>query len=158
VWNERSYPGGLTAFRAPELTREAIFEALRNRRVYGTTQPDRVLVEFPVNGTGVGEDEGEVTVGAPDAERRVAFEVAGTAPLDRVTVVKNDTDWHVRGVTDDPAAGLDAYRASGEVTDDAPVEGMSFDGRGTDVDVYYLRVRQHSAGRPGGGMAWAGPV
>jgi hypothetical protein len=146
VWNERSYPGGLTAFRAPELTRdlaraavrgsrppgltafrapeltrEAIFEALRNRRVYGTTQPDRVLVEFPVNGTGVGEDEGEVTVGAPDAERRVAFEVAGTAPLDRVTVVKNDTDWHVRGVTDDPAAGLDAYRASGEVTDDAPV-------------------------------------
>jgi len=39
MWDERSYPGGLTAFHAPERTREAVFGSLRNRRGYGTRGP-----------------------------------------------------------------------------------------------------------------------
>jgi len=162
IWNEQSYPGGLVAFRAPELTREAVFESLKSRRVYGTTQPDRILVHFAVNGTRPGDDDSEAVVDAPDAERDVAFEVAGTAPLARVTVVKNNADWHVVEGADDsstdpyasPHADLDAYTVEETVTDDAPVEGMAWDDqRGTDADVYYLRARQTD-----GGMAWAGPV
>ena len=40
------------------------------------------------------------------------------------------------------------------MTDDNPVTGMAWDDdRGSDADVYYLRVEQAD-----GGMAWAGPV
>jgi hypothetical protein len=154
VWNERSYPGGLHAFYAPELTREAIFDSLRSRRVYGTTQPDRILVDLRVDGVLVGEDDSEVAVDAPDAAREVTVEVAGTGPLERVKLVKNNEVWREFAGTDDPDADLDAYTADLAWTDDAPVEGMAWDDeRGTDDDVYYVRVTQAD-----GGMAWAGPL
>ncbi|WP_255197127.1 DUF3604 domain-containing protein [Halorarius litoreus] len=159
LWNERSYPGGLTAFRAPELTREAVFDALRSRTVYGTTQPDRILVEFAVDGVRVGEQDSEVRLTAPDAEREISVDVHGTAPLSQVTVVKNNEPWHVVEGTDDPDAPLDTYTCSTQVTDDAPVEGMAWDDeRGTDADVYYLRVEQVGRGEHVGGAAWAGPL
>ena len=153
IWNERSYPGGLTAFRAPELTREAVFGALRNRAVYGTTQPDRILVEFAVGDRDLADATSEVSVPTADTPRTVAWRVAGTAPLQRVTVVKNNEPWERVEGTDDPDAPLDAYVVDGERTDDTPITGMSFDDRGTDADTYYLRVRQAD-----GGMAWAGPI
>ena len=34
---QQVYPGGLVAVWAPELTREALWDALWNRRCYGTT-------------------------------------------------------------------------------------------------------------------------
>jgi len=40
----------------------------------------------------------------------VEWLVAGTAPVERVTVVKNNEDWHVVAGTDDETAGLDAFR------------------------------------------------
>lgn len=164
LWNERSYPGGLTAFRAPELTREAIFDALRSRAVYGTTQPDRVLVAFAVDGVRVGEQDSEVRLDAPDAAREITVEVHGTAPLERVTIVKNNEPWHVVEGTDDPDAPLVAYSCETRAVDDAPVAGMAWDdGRGTDADVYYLRVEQAGRGDGDdvhslGGAAWAGPL
>lgn len=99
-----------------------------------------------------------VVVDAPETEREVAVEVAGAAPIERVTVGKNTEDWRALEGTDDPGAGLDAYTVAGEWTDDAPVSGMSWDeGRGTDGDVYTVRVRQATADRfPG--MAWVGPI
>jgi hypothetical protein len=154
VWNEPSYPGGLTAFRATELTREAIFDALSTRRVYGTSQPHRILIDFAVNGVSVGEADSRVELDAADDPREVTVEVAGTRPLARVTVVKNNEDWHVVEGTDDAGAGLEEYTTSVSVTDDEPVTGMAFDAeRGTDDDTYYLRVEQ-----AGEGLAWAGPI
>jgi hypothetical protein len=154
IWNEPSYAGGLTAFRAPELTREAVFDSLRNRRVYGTSQPHRILVDFAVDGVAVGEQDSTVTVDRVGAERRIEVDVAGTAPLARVTVVKNNEPWFVHEGTDDVDADLDAYTLETAFTDDEPVTGVSFDAdRGSDADVYYLRVRQAD-----GGMAWAGPL
>ncbi|MFB6073463.1 MAG: DUF3604 domain-containing protein [Haloarculaceae archaeon] len=154
IWNETSSPGGLTAFRAPELTRSAIFDALATRRVYGTTQPDRILAEFAIDGVAVGEQDSTVAVDAPDAERTLSIDVAGTAPIDRVEVVKNTETWRRVAGTDDPDADLDAYRLTTELTDDAPVEGMSWDEeRGTDDDAYYLRIYQTDDG-----MAWVGPL
>ncbi len=154
IWNEPSYPGGLIAFRAPELTREAIFDALASRRVYGTSQPHRILVDFAVAGVAPGEADSAVSLDAADAEREIAVEVAGTAPIARVTVVKNNESWRVFEGTDDPDAPLDTYTCTETWTDADPVSGLAFDDeRGTDADVYYLRVRQAD-----GGMAWAGPV
>jgi hypothetical protein len=151
IWEEGSYPGGLTGFYAPELTREAVFESLRSRSVYATSQPHRILVQFSVDGTAVGDDDSTVTADGP---REVSYRVAGTAPIDRVTVVRNNENWHVDHGTSDPAAGLSTYTRSGEVTDDDPVTGMSWDDdRGSVADVYYLRVEQADDG-----MAWAGPL
>jgi hypothetical protein len=162
VWNERSYPGGLCAFYAPELTREAVFESLRDRSVYGTTQPHRILARFTIEDTGVGDAESTVTVASPDEERRVSVEVAGTDPLASVVVVKNNRPWRRYEGTDDPAASLEAYTFEGEWTDTAPVEGMAWeDGRGSEADVYYLRVTQTSprhAPDHDPGMAWVGPL
>jgi hypothetical protein len=158
VWNERSYPGGLCAFRAGELTRDAVFDALRSRRVYGTTQPDRILVAFDVEGVAPGDADSTVTLDAPDEPRRVAVDVAGTAPVESVEVVKNTDAWRTVEGTDDPAAGLDAYTVEESWTDRDPVEGMSWDdARGSDADAYHVRVTQ-AADHDFPGMAWAGPV
>ena len=154
VWNERSYPGGLTAVRASELTREAVFDALDSRRVYGTTQPDRIFVSFDVDGVAPGEADSRVALDAPDADRTVAVEVAGTAPLERLTVVKNNAPWRRWTGVDDPAAGLEASTATATWVDDEAVTGMAWDDeRGTDDDVYYLGARQAD-----GGAAWVGPL
>ncbi|WP_123537625.1 DUF3604 domain-containing protein [Halosimplex salinum] len=151
IWDEGSYPGGLTGFYASDLSRESVFESLRSRRVYGTSQPHRTLVEFSVDGTAVGEDDSTVTA---DGERTIKWLVAGTAPIERITVVKNNENWHVVAGTADESAGLDAFTDAGEVVDDGSVTGMHWDEeRGSDADVYYLRVEQADDG-----MAWAGPV
>jgi hypothetical protein len=58
--------GGLTCVLAPELTRDAIFEALRERRCYGTTGP-RIDLSLQIDGEpmgGVLETDGEATATA----------------------------------------------------------------------------------------------
>jgi len=173
LWNERSYPGGLQAFRAPELTREAVFDALRSRAVYGTTQPHRIIVDFAIDGVQVGEQDSRIRLSAADAQREVSVAVAGTAPLAAVEVVKNNESWRTATPTDTSAvrgeselthpptpvdAPLDELHESLTFertwTDDRHVTGLQWDeSRGTDDDVYYCRVRQAD-----GGMAWAGPL
>jgi hypothetical protein len=158
VWNERSYPGGLTAFLAPELTREAIMSALRSRAVYATTQPHRILVDFRIDGVDVADQGEAVAVDGPDATRTVTVDVAGTAPIEAVEVVKNNAVWRTFDGTTDPDAGLDAYTVTAEWQDDEPITGMRWDDRrGTDDDVYVVRVVQASADRDPG-MAWVGPI
>lgn len=69
--------GGLTCVLAPELTREAVFTALRERRCYGTTGA-RIELDFSVNGLPMGSV-------IRDASRWTArFSVRGTAPLEKV--------------------------------------------------------------------------
>jgi len=153
VWNEPSYPGGLQAFYAPELTRDAIFESLRSRSVYGTSQPNRILVDFRINGVRIGEDDSTVTVAGDDTPRDVSLTAAGTAPLTDVTVVKNNESWRTVGHDDDPTS-FETYTVERTWNDQAPISGLSWDdARGTEADVYYVRLRQAN-----GGMAWAGPL
>jgi hypothetical protein len=158
IWDEPSYPGGLTAFLAPELTREAIFSTLRSRSVYATTQPDRILVDFSINGVDVATQDEEVVLESEDASREVSVEVAGTEPLEQVVVTKNNEDWRTIEGTTDPSADLDAYTVAEEWTDEEPITGMSWDQqRGTDADVYTVRVDQASDRRYPG-AAWVGPI
>jgi hypothetical protein len=58
--------GGLTCVLVPELTREAVFDALRERRCYGTTGP-RIDLSFQIDREQMGsvlETDGEVTASA----------------------------------------------------------------------------------------------
>jgi len=169
VWNETSYPGGLSAFRAPDLSRESIFDALAARRVYATTQPDRILVDFAVEGVTPGGapdtpgDASTARVDGADRPREVAVSVAGTAPLRTVRVIKNAETWHTWEGTDDADADLDAYTADLTWVDDEPISGVSWDAgaadpRGDDADVYYVRVTQADDADGFPGMAWVGPV
>jgi len=81
------YPwSGLTAVYAPALTRAALFGALRSRRTYATTGA-RILVDFRLNGAWMGET-------VPWAPRReIAARVAGTAPIERVELIRNNRVW-----------------------------------------------------------------
>jgi hypothetical protein len=125
---------------------------MASRRVYGTTQPDRIVVDFRVNGAPVGS---EVTVATPDTSREIEVLVAGTGPIARATVVKNNEPWREVKHPDDGGDGPRATRVLERTWTDAdPVTGLAWDDdRGTDADVYYLRVRQTD-----GGAAWAGPT
>jgi hypothetical protein len=74
--------GGLTCVLAESLTREAVFEALRQRRCYGVTAAQRIYVELAVNGLPMGAEaraEGPVTIRG---------RVVGTGALERVDVFR----------------------------------------------------------------------
>ncbi len=95
--------GGLTCYLMPELTRDALFAALRARRHYGTTG-NRIFVDlrgtFAADVTGFSEDPQlgpaqehrirEALMGdiiRPGARpMRLAAEIIGTAPVERVDV------------------------------------------------------------------------
>ncbi len=85
------YPGGyregLAAVLAEELTREAIFDALRSRRTYAVSG-DRIALDFRLGGHAMGSQ-------LPYARRReLAVEVTGWDQIDRVEILKNNRVLH----------------------------------------------------------------
>ena len=95
--NHGSQPGkegfGTMAVWASALTREAVFDAIRNRRTYGTTG-SRIYLEFVVNGEPMG---GETTVAA-DQPVSVHVEALGTGPLRWIHLLRADLDRPDSGV------------------------------------------------------------
>ena len=96
--------GGLTCYFMPELTRDALFEALRKRRHYGTTGTrlfldlrgtfDREVTGFsedPQLARGEGFSVREASMGdiirPGSVPMRLAAEAIGTAPLERLDVL-----------------------------------------------------------------------
>ena len=73
---------GLMACMAAELTRESLWDAFRQRRVYGVTG-DRVELEFTCNYA----DMGRIIDHAPARELRVA--VRGSDAIDRIELLRN---------------------------------------------------------------------
>jgi hypothetical protein len=136
----RSYPGdrqahtpfkgGLCAIWAPELTREALFAALKQKRCYGTTGA-RIVVRFSVEGRPMGS-----TVSYENGTVRAAVEVQGTDELRSVEIVTAGT-----AVRELPfKRGEDRLSA----TVDLPANEGGH---------YYLRVTQVDGER-----AWTSPV
>ena len=74
--DHRSHPGqphwGIAAVRAPELTRDAVFDALHARRTYGTTGA-RILLDFTVDGAPMGS---EITAAGPPIQHRHGLRAA----------------------------------------------------------------------------------
>ena len=138
----RSYPqdrqwcvhqkSGFTCVYAPELTREAIFDALRARRCYATTGA-RIILQFSVDEVMMG---GEVEVADPTRPRIIRIHAIGTDTISHLKIVKNNQTLFVREVGDD-----EEYF---EYHDTAPA---------ADGDWYYVRVVQTDDE-----TAWSSPV
>ncbi|TNF87691.1 MAG: DUF3604 domain-containing protein, partial [Gammaproteobacteria bacterium] len=77
--------GGLGAVLAPERSRDAIFDGMRARRTYATTG-DRMILDVRLNGALMGERTGYAE------ERRLSGRVIGTAPIDSITLFRNNLE------------------------------------------------------------------
>ncbi len=133
-WKEDAYRTGMTAVFAPELTREAILEALYHRRCYATSGVPIVL-DFRINDHLMGSDIR--VAGFP----HLTCAVVGTAPIRSVDIVRSG---HVFG-------GLACREGQG-------IRTLSFAMDDTIIipgesHYYYARVTQED-----GNMAWSSPI
>jgi hypothetical protein len=132
AWKPDSSRTGLAGVWLPELTREALMDAFRRRRTFGTTGI-KPFVDFRVNGRLMGE-----SIPRPADERlRLAARVTTRGERIRyMTIVRNNTDWYHFG-----GEGLESRFTQ---IDDALPPGPLW---------YYLRVEFET-----GDMAWSSPV
>jgi hypothetical protein len=133
---------GYACVWAPRLTKGDIFEALHARRCYATTGI-KLLLDFTLNETPMG---GETALEPTDA-RTIEVNVAGTAPIEAVEVVRNGETVFTEIGDGGPIARL-------EFSDDSDMRDYAFDAAGRDPFVYYyIRVIQQDWN-----MAWSSPV
>ena len=96
--NSLAQRGGLGAVLAPERSRDAIFDGMKARRTYATTG-DRIILEFEVNGIGMGSR-------APFSEtREITGRVIGTAPIGSIALIKNEQELWSEDYSLDTGAG-----------------------------------------------------
>jgi hypothetical protein len=124
------FPGGLAAIWAPELTREALFEGLRNRRCYGTTGA-RIILRFSLDGHPMGSI---VDGSSRQRSRKLVVDVIGTDAVSRVEIIRNG----------EVAFSETTVKRQIEWKDDSPVTGGLY---------YYVRVFQADGHR-----AWSSPI
>jgi hypothetical protein len=105
-------PGGLAAVFAPELATDAVFDALRDLRSYATSG-QRLLLDGSLNGFAMGTRQSAA------GRRALRFSVNGTAPIDRIDVVRNGEVIHSRSYLSAPLAARAvlqvAFESSSEV-------------------------------------------
>ena len=121
----------LTCFRAADLTREAVWQAMNDRRTYATTGA-AIVADFAVCGLASGSE-------GPHAGGDVTFTATlhGTAPIERVEIISNgDTVWHAE------PQEWDVEIADASLP--APAGAWAY---------YYLRLRQVD-----GHIGWLSPV
>ncbi len=119
---------GIMGVWAPELTREAIFEALWNRRCFATTNV-RTPIRFSVCAEPMG---GFVSC---EGERRIHLWAASEVPIARATIVRNGEDWRTLDLQE---------RVLNWRLEDAASDAS---------DYYYARIE-----RADGWMSWSSPV
>ena len=82
----RGYPGaygeGVVGIWAPELSRQAVFEAIRKRRTYATSGA-RIAVEFAVNGQPMGSEL------PATSDRQIDIRIEGQDAVQMVELVRN---------------------------------------------------------------------
>ena len=123
---------GFACVYAPELTREAIFDALRARHCYATTGV-RAILEFSINDVPMG---GELRMTDDGEPRVIRVHAIGTEALEVLTVIKNNVELCRRE--------LDRQEEFFEYHDTA---------RAMDGDFYYARVTQED-----GNAIWSSPI
>ena len=130
---------GLTAVFAPSLEREAIYNAIRQRRCYATLG-GRPILRFTINGAFMGES---VRLQQADAVKHIVCDVAGSAELARVEVIKNGEAFF-QFVTTDVGSHNRTHDYREEFPDTMPSQAG---------DYYFLRVQQCD-----GALAWSSPI
>ena len=136
---------GLACVVARELTREAIWDALNERRCYATTG-DRILLDFTMNDAPMGTD---LAVDLAEyGPRRFAMRVAGTYRIDSIELLRNNE------VVFRNSPGSDVWE--GEWTDSESLAGLAIKPtfpHDRPFVFYYLRVTQGNRQ-----LAWASPL
>ncbi|MBT4140416.1 MAG: DUF3604 domain-containing protein [Candidatus Latescibacteria bacterium] len=144
----RGYPAGLTAVFADSLDQDDLFAALRERRCYATTGA-RILLDVSMNSNPMGR---LVEVSADDEttlrERRISARIFGTAPIDRIEVIRNNTE-----ICTYRGDGLDVQFDWVDQQDLTRI-ALPRNLRGGGLTCYYyLRITQED-----GEIAWSSPV
>ena len=140
----RQYTAGLTAVYAHQLTRASLWQALWNRRCYGTTGA-RMIVEFSVNGHPMGS---EIRLRSPADPRIVRARVIGTGKVSKIDVVRNNRDLYTHHGT--------GYLEEFEWIDTDRLEDVLLPAAQHTPNpfvYYYVRITQDD-----GEMAWASPI
>ena len=136
--------GGLAAVWAESLTREAIFDAIKARRCYGTTN-SRIILDFKLNGHWMGE---RITLPKSDLKDRPSVDlnitVKGTDRIEGIYVFRNGRIAHY-------APGY-ARQMSCQFTDYLDVQHC-LKSEGGIFAYYYVRVIQAD-----GHLAWSSPI
>lgn len=123
---------GLVAVYSADLTREAVWDAFRSRRVYGTSGP-KIILNFRVADSPMGS---EVKWSASKGPLPIAVRVVGCDEIEAIEIVRNgEPVFAMQG------GGIFAQFL---VEDPEPPEGESW---------YYARVIQKD-----GNMAWSSPI
>ncbi len=117
------YRTGLTAVQCAELTRDAVFEALRNRRCYATSGA-KILLDVMVNGRPMGSE-----IDAPSME--VEAHAVGEGPVARIDFVTeagvaasfdgNGDELRVRGTVRGRYVYVRVVQTDGEMAWSSPV-------------------------------------
>jgi hypothetical protein len=124
--------GGLAAILSEELTRHAVLEALRARRVYATSGP-RILLRAGLGGVRMG---GVIPSQAGADRHDLVVRAVGTAPLARIDVIRS-------GSVAETIPGEGAH----DFTLTRGLEGLR------SGEYVYVRIVQED-----GGLAWSSPV
>ena len=136
---------GLACVMATDLTRDAIWRALYERRCYATTG-DRIVLDFSMNGHPMGTD---IPVNLDGEEPRAfSLRVAGTYRIDTVEIIRNN----VTVFSTKP--GTDVWK--GEWTDNDPLSPVAFEPTfpyDSPFVFYYMRITQGNRQK-----AWSSPI
>lgn len=137
--------GGITAVFAPELTREAVWDALYDRRCYATTA-QRILLDVRMDEHVMGSDL-SAEQSAPYADRRtLVIRAIGRREIDRIEIVRNNVTVESFEVGGD--------QAELEYTDETPLADIQPASEAAAGAVcYYVRLIQADRN-----MAWSSPI
>lgn len=130
-WKRDPYTAGLACVLAPELTREAVFDALRRRRCYATSGV-RMRIVFEANGQPMGSEI------SSDGPVKIRVDVNSEVPLRWLEIVKDNQT-------------VFSYGGEGHRTAFTWEDAATGEPRATHW--YYLRVTTRDDN-----MAWTSPV
>ena len=97
---DSGYGQGLMSVEASERSREAIFAAMYNRRVVATTGA-RMLLTYRLNGYPMGSELSVSALPELADSRKLSVEFHGTAAIDRIDIIRNNSVVYSTSATDD---------------------------------------------------------
>jgi len=176
------YPGSLTGLFAPNLTRENIFNALKNRSGYATNWVNRHFINFSINGLTVGVNDSTLEVPTVSTNRTIDIFICldgiSMTPnqlntIEQIDIIKNSVLWKTK--TKQEMGNQFLYHWTINDTDD--ITGTEYtdciqkeDGNwyihkdstkavnraelnSNGIDYYYIRIHDSN-----NGAAWMGPI
>lgn len=140
---------GLTAVISPELTRDAVWQALHHRRCYAVF-PERILLNFTVASATMGQEQAVPQSSELHSRRPIAARVASATPLTALEVVRNGNVIYAA----DLAAGQRVAEFSILDSDSLDAILLQPHFEGLRPFCYYLRAITEAGGRAWSSSIW----